>query len=221
MNTVKKIVCAATLILMTNGGAVASETARMQQVIVACGECHGMDGISEDPTIPNLAGQDSLYMETQLMEFRNKPAQKLEPYQLYIRDSHIMDKQSDRFDMDDLAFISRHFSDMRCADDKRVAVEAQTSRCGECHGNNGFSLKPGIPNLAGQKESYLKAQLQTFRATMLERNKVLTNPSNIQEDKTGRRYHSIMGQWAARLSEVEMATAARYFSGLPGIWVCK
>lgn len=35
--------------------------------------------------------------------------------------------------------------------------------CAACHGTSGISIAPIYPNLAGQKEAYLVAQLKAFR----------------------------------------------------------
>jgi len=199
----------------------AVETERLGEIVGACGECHGDNGISKGLVIPNLAGQDRTYLENQIEEFRHKPRKELEQFQLKIRDSHTMDNQSTRFDADELAAITGYFSDLRCPEEDRAPVQTTSIRCGECHGNDGISRKPGVPNLAGQKEAYLLAQLKMFKATILERNKVRPSPSDSPERSPARRYHRTMGQWAARLSEQEMIIAAKYYSSLPGIWVCK
>ena len=47
-------------------------------------------------------------------------------------------------------------------------VKAATSTvhqvCGTCHGNNGMSIAPNFPNLAGQSYPYLLKQLENFRS---------------------------------------------------------
>lgn len=40
--------------------------------ISACAPCHGLDGIGHDAEIPNLAGQNELYLLNQLRAFRDK-----------------------------------------------------------------------------------------------------------------------------------------------------
>jgi len=37
-----------------------------------CAACHGMNGLSNDPTVPNLAGQQQAYLVSQLKAFKNK-----------------------------------------------------------------------------------------------------------------------------------------------------
>jgi cytochrome c553 len=44
---------------------------------MACAPCHGFDGIGNDPSIPNLAGQSLIYLYNQMMAFRS--AQRKHP----------------------------------------------------------------------------------------------------------------------------------------------
>src|SRR5262245_36106041 len=39
--------------------------------VLACAACHGFDGVGNDRSIPNLAGQNREYLMRQLMAFRN------------------------------------------------------------------------------------------------------------------------------------------------------
>ena len=78
-----------------------------------------------------------------------------------------------------------------------AAGKAKAATCIACHGENGVSLIPNYPNLAGQKVDYIVAQLQAF--------------------KSGERKgasSAIMAPMAAGLSEQDMMDLAAYFSGL-------
>jgi len=44
-----------------------------------------------------------------------------------------------------------------------AAGKAKATLCAACHGPNGISLNDLWPNLAGQKEAYLKKQITAFR----------------------------------------------------------
>lgn len=74
--------------------------------------------------------------------------------------------------------------------------KAKAAVCGACHGANGISVAPIYPNLAGQKEQYLAAQLKAF--------------------KTGERNNPIMAPQAKTLSDGDIANLAAYFSSLSG-----
>lgn len=71
-----------------------------------------------------------------------------------------------------------------------------TTVCAACHGTNGVSVAGNIPNLAGQKESYLGAQLKAF--------------------KSGKRKHRIMNAIAEQVSDADGANVTAFFASLPG-----
>lgn len=73
---------------------------------------------------------------------------------------------------------------------------AATFACAECHGTNGIGVAANFPNLAGQKELYLAAQLKAFRA--------------------GKRRFPVMNLLARQLSDADIANLAAYFADLPG-----
>jgi cytochrome c553 len=76
------------------------------------------------------------------------------------------------------------------------AGERKASLCAACHGLNGVSVSPDVPNLAAQKADYLKAQLKAFRE--------------------GTRKNPFMNAIAPQLSEEEIDNLIAYFSSLPG-----
>lgn len=80
------------------------------------------------------------------------------------------------------------------ADPARGADLAEA--CAACHGQEGVSVEPDVPNLAAQKEQYLASQLRAFRA--------------------GTRPSPFMQAIAASLSDQDIADLAAHFSGLPG-----
>ncbi|MFK7793903.1 MAG: cytochrome c [Gammaproteobacteria bacterium] len=75
-----------------------------------------------------------------------------------------------------------------------AAGKAKSASCIACHGSAGISPTPIWPNLAGQKEQYLVAQLKAF--------------------KDGTRANPQMAPMAAGLSDEDMANLAAYYSSL-------
>jgi cytochrome c553 len=67
--------------------------------------------------------------------------------------------------------------------------------CTACHGANGVSRSPRVPNLAGQQPDYLVAQLHAF--------------------KSGTRKNDLMEAIAAQLGDTEMTALAHYWSSQP------
>jgi cytochrome c553 len=66
--------------------------------------------------------------------------------------------------------------------------------CGMCHGDNGISLIPIYPNLAGQKEQYLVLQLRAFRS--------------------GERVNMAMTSHAQKLTDQDIADLSAYYAQL-------
>ena len=75
------------------------------------------------------------------------------------------------------------------------AAPVDVSACQACHGENGISRNPRVPNIAGQQQAYLAAQLQAFRA--------------------GTRRNDSMQAIAAQLSDADIAALAAYWNGRP------
>jgi cytochrome c553 len=82
------------------------------------------------------------------------------------------------------------------AADVEAGKATVASVCASCHGVTGISAAPAFPNLAGQKEEYLKTALTAYRE--------------------GTRKAPIMNHMAANLSDADIANLAAYFTGLKG-----
>lgn len=76
-----------------------------------------------------------------------------------------------------------------------AAGKAKATVCAACHGTNGVSLNDLWPNLAGQKDGYLKKQITAFRE--------------------GTRKDPNMSPMAANLTDADIENLAAYFSSLP------
>lgn len=53
------------------GAATAGDPAAGRDTAAQCRTCHGIDGIGQMPNVPNLAGQNELYLQKQLRAFRS------------------------------------------------------------------------------------------------------------------------------------------------------
>lgn len=76
-----------------------------------------------------------------------------------------------------------------------ATAQPDITACQACHGDNGISRNPRIPNLAGQQQAYLAAQLEAFRA--------------------GTRRNDSMQAIAAQLSDTDIAALAAYWNSRP------
>ena len=74
------------------------------------------------------------------------------------------------------------------------AGQQRATTCFACHGENGISLNPNYPSLAGQSAEYLVKQLNAFRS--------------------GTRNDPVMGPMAQSLSDTDVVNVAAYYASL-------
>jgi len=132
-----------------------------QDRVPLCAECHGAGGNSTNPQIPSIAGQPRLFIETQLVLFREelRKSEQMLPVVRGMKDAEIVK-------------LAEHFSKLPAkgmesgATDKslvqRGAERAKQLRCGICHLSD-FGGQNQIPRLAGQREAYLEAEMRAYR----------------------------------------------------------
>ena len=63
------LIAAATLSIAPQ--VIAADAAAGREKAQACRTCHGIDGIAKIPIAPHLAGENQVYLETQLKAFRS------------------------------------------------------------------------------------------------------------------------------------------------------
>jgi cytochrome c553 len=72
------------------------------------------------------------------------------------------------------------------------AGEKVAQSCVMCHGENGISMMPGTPSLAGQSDVYLSSQLKQFR--------------------DGKRHNEVMNVIAKPMSEADIDNVSAWFA---------
>lgn len=77
-----------------------------------CQICHGKRGIAKNSNIPNIAGQDALYLEQQMQAFRSAKLQKDDGQER--RRSAIMEGQAAKLSDKDITDISLYYSRLPC-----------------------------------------------------------------------------------------------------------
>jgi cytochrome c553 len=132
-----------------------------QERLQLCAACHGEDGNSTNPQIPSIAGQPKLFLENQLILFREelRKSDQMLPVVKGLKDPEIIK-------------LAEHFSKLPAKSMETGAPEktllqrgsqrAKELRCGICHLSD-FSGQNQIPRLAGQREAYLEAEMRAYR----------------------------------------------------------
>jgi cytochrome c553 len=132
-----------------------------QERVQLCAACHGQDGNSTNPQIPSIAGQPKLFLENQLILFREelRRSDQMAPVVKGLKDAEIVK-------------LAQHFSKLPAKSmeagvaNKELAATgrglSQKLRCGVCHLSD-YSGQNQIPRLAGQREAYLEAEMRAYR----------------------------------------------------------
>ncbi len=132
-----------------------------------CRNCHGIDGNSKRPEIPNLAGQNPAYLVEQVEKFANGE-----------RKSLVMQTLAKGFtqkDKIDLAIFYNSQNVVSVEYDKERAKQGNllyNRLCIFCHGKEGKG-EEGFARIAGQKPVYVTNTLKRFRANANDQVNVL------------------------------------------------
>ncbi|MGQ0651818.1 MAG: c-type cytochrome [Betaproteobacteria bacterium] len=126
-----------------------------------CAACHGQDGNSTTAGTPSIAGQPKLFIENQLILFREelRPSEQMAPVVKGMKDPQIIE-------------LAEHFSKLpakpvsqgpeNAALMKAGEAAAKKLRCGVCH-LSGFTGQKQVPRLALQREEYLLSEMKAYR----------------------------------------------------------
>jgi cytochrome c553 len=132
-----------------------------QERLQLCAACHGEDGNSANPQIPSIAGQPKLFLENQLILFREelRKSEQMAPVVKGMKDPEII-KLAEHFSKLPAKVMESAPADPALV--KQGTAKAKQLRCGVCHLAD-FSGQNQIPRLAGQRETYLDAEMRAYR----------------------------------------------------------
>ena len=184
-----------------------------------CDRCHGREGFSSSPTVPNLASMDRLVIWKQLEDFRSGK-----------RSSHVMQPIANSLTLQDSADVAAYywmmpiFSDPQddrafpqpLSDPRHEAVAGRLigsgdgSRglppCQACHGPIGLVI--GAPSLATQNANYLLEQLEGF-ASGSRANDINMRMRSIAVQLTEDERHALAESYGAGVAESGFRYAGR------------
>lgn len=157
-----------------------------------CGYCHGEDGNSKRDYIPNLAGQNPIYLFKAFDNFANGQ-----------RSDFVMSKLAKQLGTDEQVDIAVYFSQQQVkpsANNVDSQLRGQGERvfqgtCIACHGLRAEG-KEDAPRLAGQPGEYVRRALTSFH------------------DGDPRRASSVMMPIAQQLSPADIEALAAYLEKL-------
>ena len=195
INKTKTFVTAALLLLgcaslpaFAEGDAVAGET-----LGYTCLGCHGVEGYRNaypSYRVPKLGGQKAAYLVIASKGYRD--GTRVLPT-MTAQASSLTDQQIE----DVAAYLASVNADTVAAGGSSAPSLEETTTCIACHGQNGISLSPSWPTLAGQHEDYLEHALNQYR--------------------DGTRKDPVMAPLVAALTDEDVELLARYYSRLDGL----
>ncbi|HZX30232.1 MAG TPA: c-type cytochrome [Rhodocyclaceae bacterium] len=156
-----------------------------------CANCHGEDGNSKIPEVPNLAGQNPSYLLEQIRKF-GAGERKDQFMQGMIK----VLKEEERMQ---IALYYANSAVVPGRGDASLGArgkEVFTRLCVRCHGEQARGNET-IPRLAGQKMPYLQTSITRYR------------------DQTGVRNNQLMAIATAPLKNDEIAAITHYLTQLP------
>lgn len=151
----------AALCVLAAGPAAAADPEALRQQVQTCGACHGANGNSPSPDVPSLAGQPKQFITTQLVMFRE--GRRLNPVMAALT-ADISNAQINALGSYYAALPAMATAAPQSEDQLKAGrARAEQLNCVQCHGA-ALQGQQHIPRLAGQQASYLRIQLQGFKA---------------------------------------------------------
>jgi len=166
---------------------------RGAKLAYTCQGCHGIEGYRNaypSYRVPKLGGQKAAYLVAALQGYRDGS-----------REHPTMQAQASSMSDEEMQDLAAYFSSIAnetvaAGGSETAGIEA-ASTCVACHGQNGISVSPTWPTLAGQYEDYLVHALNQYR--------------------DGTRKNAVMAQMAVPLTDEDVKVLARYYASLEGL----
>lgn len=158
-----------------------------------CLGCHGVEGYRNaypSYRVPKLGGQKAAYLVVAIKGYRE--GTRAHPT-MAAQAASLTDQQIE----DAAAYLASLSADTVEAGGSIAPSLEETTTCVACHGQNGISLSPSWPTLAGQHEDYLEHALNQYR--------------------DGTRKDPVMAPLVAALTDEDVELLARYYSRLSGL----
>jgi cytochrome c553 len=166
---------------------------RGRKVASFCANCHGTNGTSTLAEVPNLGGQNSLYLLEQMQRFVD--GRRKDPFM-----GGMIRAMTQTERMDAVMFFANQKVAAAAVEGSPQLAHGRTlynQVCFRCHGEQGLGSAL-FPRLAGQQKAYVVKSLKRYR------------------DGTGERIEPLMAANTRNLSDDDISALALYVGTLGG-----
>lgn len=183
---------AALCLLAMAGTSHAADPNLARNLAATCANCHGANGNSTAPEIPNLAGQNADYLAEQMRRFMD--GRRKDTFM-----QGLIKAMSEQERADAVAYLSSQV--MRPQSVPAAAGQIAEGKayydkvCFRCHGEKALGSAT-IPRLAGQQPGYVTKSLKRYR------------------DGTGERLEPLMAANTKNMSDAQIQAVAAYVASL-------
>jgi sulfide dehydrogenase cytochrome subunit len=132
---------------------------KIDEMAETCNGCHGGNGVSENSSVPSIAGQPESYLKKVLLEWKTG-----------VRHSETMVSLIKGYSDEQIGALAAHYAKKpwtpvaQKLDANLVKLgENPARRCAACHGDTGISHDGETPHLSGQWAEYLEMDALKFR----------------------------------------------------------
>jgi len=177
--------------LAAGSAALAADRGEIERMVGdVCEKCHGPNGTSASPLFPRLAGQNEIYIETQLRQFRDHgrgdPHARAYMWGIAGPLSDVQVKGLAAYYAKFPSVPGTPAADPILAGKGKDlfdngAPDRDVPPCAACHGEEGQGNE-AIPRLAGQHREYLVRQLQAFHGLSRENEIMDENAKALTDD---------------------------------------
>jgi sulfide dehydrogenase cytochrome subunit len=145
--------------ILAGGLGLAQAADNIEGVAETCNSCHGANGVSENPSMPSIAGQHESYLKKVMLEWKRGE-----------RHSDTMVDMIKDYSDEQIVALAAHYGRKpwtpvpQKLDPNLVRLGREASRrCAGCHGDTGVSRDGETPKVNGQWAEYLEDDILKIR----------------------------------------------------------
>lgn len=132
----------------------------------ACVSCHGLDGISDAPGKPHLAGQRAIYLYRVQQAFQaGTRADKDKNHKAFLTDESLLAVSAYYASLAPAPHNETQGApgnDGESEEDPFLGIRGSMKRCIKCHGETGNANGSGMPNLTAQDPEYFVTSMNAY-----------------------------------------------------------